>query len=105
MIRDLLEGNISQDDYFNLHNIITLEEYLPKKIYGFVYRFRDINYIVINKNLSTLKKKYTLLHEFTHIELNHIDKKKRLLEFKIEGLEDEADKHLKKLGVEYGKQN
>lgn len=102
MINELLEGNISQDDYMYYHNITTLEEVLPKRVYGFVYRYKDINYIIINKNISTNKKRHTLLHEFAHIELNHIDKKKRLLEFRIEGLEDEADNFLKELGVYYG---
>ena len=49
---------------------------------------------MINKYISYYKQKKTILHELAHMELCHLDKKK-LLEFKIEGLEDEADRYVK----------
>lgn len=97
MLVELLNGDISQEEYFNRNNIVLLLEKLPKKIYGFVFDYRNYNYIVINNISSIIKQKSAILHEIAHIELNHLHKKKNLLEFKIDGLEDEADAYIKSL--------
>ena len=52
----------------------------------------NINLIIINKYISKAKYDETLLHELAHLELNHMDKV--CLDFKIEGIEDEADKYV-----------
>ncbi len=88
----LLRGEISQEEYMNYNNIKIVNITLPRRIYGFIFNYRNINLIVTNKSLSTYKYDITLLHEFAHLELNHIDKS--CLDFKIEGIEDEADKYV-----------
>lgn len=95
MLFSLLKNEIDEQTYLNEYNARYIYRSLPKRIYGFVIRYRNINLIVINKYISKEKQKKTLLHEFAHIELSHLDKKKRLLEFKIEDIEDEADKYIK----------
>ena len=89
----LLRGEISQDEYINYNDIKIIKAVLPKRIYGFIFHYRGINLIIINKYISKEKYDITLLHEFVHFELNHLDK--ILLDFKIEGIEDEADRYIK----------
>lgn len=101
MLLSLLNGEISQSDYMNCNDVTLLYRYLPKKVYGFIFKYDSRNIITINCNISDNKKKITLLHELAHLELSHLDKE--LLEFKIEGLEDEADKYIKFLIESMGK--
>ena len=101
MLKELLLGNITQDEYFNQNNItVILSDRLPFKVYGCVFLYKDIYCIVINKSLSYNRQKEAILHEIAHIELNHIYKRKNLLELKIEGLEDEADKYIERIKEE-----
>lgn len=93
MLISLLNGEISQSDYINYNNIKTITVDLPRRIYGFCFNYRNINLIVINSNISKDKYATTLLHEFAHLELCHLDK--ICLDFKIEGIEDEADRYVK----------
>lgn len=95
MLISLLNGEISQEEYLNYNNTKITKIALPRRIYGFIFKYKDNIMIVINKNISYYKQKKTILHELAHLELNHLDNKKRLLEFKIEGIEDEADKYVK----------
>jgi len=94
MIRELLDGSINQNEYLSCNDITLVYEKLPKRVYGFVFLHNEDTIVVINDYLSNYKKKKTILHEFAHIELNHLYNKKRLLEFKIESIEDEADKYI-----------
>ena len=94
MLLALLKGQISQDDYLISNDVTILYEELPKKIYGFIFRYKGRNIITINSYISEQKKRMTILHEFAHLELSHLDNKKRLMEFKIENIEDEADKYM-----------
>ena len=91
----LLRGEISQDEYMNYNNVKVINIALPRRIYGFVFTYRCINLIIINKFISKDKYDVTLLHEFAHLELDHIDK--MCADFKIEGIEDEADRYVKHL--------
>ncbi len=93
MIMDLLNQEITEYEFMELNNIRVVYKKLPKKIYGFIHKYRDINLIIINWNISKEKKKETLIHEFAHFELNHLDKD--FFDFKIENVEDEADKYVK----------
>ena len=95
MLKSLLTGEISQDEYFNLYDVTLLYKEMPPKIYGFIFRYKDKNIITINSNISEKKKKMAILHELAHLELSHLDNKKRLMEFKIEDIEDEADRYIK----------
>ena len=94
MLISLLNGEISQDYYLNYNNTTIVKKELPRRIYGFIFKYKDHYYIVVNKFISYYKQKKAILHELAHLELNHLDKKKQILEFKIEGLEDEADKYI-----------
>lgn len=92
MLISLLRGEISQDEYMNYNNVKIVKIDLPKRIYGFIFNYRNINLIVTNKYIFQKKYDVTLLHEFAHLELSHLDK--MCLDFKIEGIEDEADKYV-----------
>lgn len=94
MLKALLQGEITQTEYLNSNDVTLLYKELPKKVYGFIFRYKGRNVITINNNISNKKKKMTILHELAHLELSHLDNKKRLLEFKIEDIEDEADKYI-----------
>lgn len=95
MLLSLLNEDINERDYLYLNNIVLLYKDLPQKIYGFIFQYKDKNIITINRRISEEKKKKTIIHEFAHLELNHLNKRKELLEFKIENMEDEADRYMK----------
>lgn len=95
MLLSLLNGEINERDYLYLNNIVVLYKDLPTKIYGFIFQYKDKNVITINKKISEEKKKKTIIHEFAHLELNHLERNKELVEFKIENIEDEADRYMK----------
>lgn len=95
MLTCLLNNEIDEQQYLIEHNAKIIYKKLPKKVYGFVFKYRNINLVVINWNISKDKKKLTLLHEFSHIELSHLNKCEQLLEFSIENAEDEADEYIK----------
>lgn len=88
----LLEGEIDQNEYMYLNNIELRYVSLPSYIYGLIYKHKDVFLVAINKSLSETKKKKTILHELAHFELKHWDKE--VFEYKIEGLEDEADRYV-----------
>ena len=94
MLFSLLKGEITQEDYLNYNNTIIIKKSFPRRIYGLIFDYQGRYFIVINKYISLFKQKQTILHELAHMELCHLDKK-TLLEFKIEGLEDEADRYVK----------
>lgn len=95
MLTYLLNNEIDEQQYLIEYNAKIIYKKLPKKVYGFVFKYRNINLVVINWNISKDKKKLTLLHEFAHIELSHLNKCEQLLEFSIENAEDEADEYIK----------
>lgn len=98
MIRDLLLGNISQQELFNIYNITINNINLPQFINGFTFHYKGINNIFINQNLSYYKKKRTILHELAHIELSQLEQYDNdLFAFKVDKYEDEADKYLKSI--------
>lgn len=93
MLKDLLNGDITQEEYLNRNNISLREYKLPKYIYGFIYKHNNIKLIAINKNLSRKKKQFTILHEFAHYELGHLDK----VYYCLEDIEDEADNYIEEV--------
>lgn len=97
-IKNMILEIINQSDLLNYYNVSLIYEKLPSKINGFVFNYDNVNFIIINKNLSNFKKKRTLIHELAHIELNHLlQKNNDLFEFSIEKYEDEADKYVDEL--------
>ena len=93
MLIDLLKNEITQEEYTRENNIRILYKKLPKKIYGFIHKYKDINLIIINWNISKTLKEKTIIHELAHFELHHLDK--NFIEFNIENVEDEADRYIK----------
>lgn len=95
-ILSLLNGEITQKDLLNYYNITISYEELPKNINGYVFNYKGIYNIMVNKNLSHYKKKKTILHELAHIELNQLCQyDKDLFALNIEKYEDEADRYIK----------
>lgn len=95
-IKELLEGEITQKELLNYYNTSVIYEKLPNKINGFVFNYDNINFIIIEKNLSHYKKKQTILHELAHIELNQLNQfDKDIAYLKVDKYEDEADRYIK----------
>lgn len=98
MLRSLLNGEITQEDYIREYDIQIIERKLPKNVYGLCFNKRNINFIVVNSCLGEKNKKETLLHEFAHIELHHLDKV--FFNTKIKDIEDEADNYIREIYYE-----
>ena len=98
-LKNLLLGNISQDDFLNYHNAkIFYEDIIYDDIRGLVDYYQGYYFIYINKNLSYYKRKKTLLHELAHIELNQLcQSDKDLFAFHVQEYEDEADRYIKQI--------
>ncbi len=95
-IKELLEGEITQKELLNYYNTSVIYEKLPNKINGFVFNYDNINFIIIEKNLSHYKKKKTILHELAHIELSQLNQfDKDIAYLKVDKYEDEADRYIK----------
>lgn len=95
-IINLLNKEISQQELLNYYNATITYEDLPKKIWGYVFQYKGIYNIFINKNLSYYKRKKTIMHELAHIELNQLEQiNKELFAFRIDSYEDEADRYIK----------
>ena len=95
-ILSLLNGEITQKDLLNYYNVTITYEKLPKNVNGYVFNYKGIYNIMVNKNLSYYKKKKTILHELAHIELNQLCQyDKDLFALNIEKYEDEADRYIK----------
>ena len=95
MIKDLLNGDISQKELLNYYNANLTFKDLPNCIDGFVFNYKGIFNIIINKSLSYYKKRKTILHELAHIELSQLEQiDNDLFEFHIIKYEDEADKYI-----------
>lgn len=52
MIRDILSKDITQQELLNMYNADITGIGLPSRIYGFVYRYKNINNIFLNRNLT-----------------------------------------------------
>lgn len=95
-IENLLRGQITQEELLNYHNATIIYKELIPEVLGYVFNHRGINVIVINEELSRYKKKKTILHELSHIELNQLNQADNdLLEFHRQDYEDEADRYIK----------
>ena len=95
MLKDLLNGFVTQKEILIYYNANVSYKELPKLINGFVFNYKGINNIIINKNLSYYRRKNTIIHELAHIELNQLNRIDRIFETSIDKYEDEADKYIK----------
>ena len=101
VINNLLNKEVSLEEVLHYYNANITYINLPKGVNGFIWTYKDINNIYINKSLSYYKKKKTIIHELAHIELNHLNQaNKEMFAFKIDKYEDEADRYLKLLNFE-----
>lgn len=91
MLSALLNEEITQDDFTRFYDVTIVWKKLPKYVWGFTFKKKRI-YAVINSSLGEKNKKLTLLHEFAHVELHHLDKE--FVKAKIQGMEDEADNYI-----------
>lgn len=95
-IKNLISGEIEEKDLLNYYNASILYDKLPYGIDGFVFNHDDVNFIIIEKDLSYYKRKKTLLHELAHIELNQLGQMNNdLFAFYMYKYEDEADRYIK----------
>ena len=100
-IKSLLKNEITQEELLNYYNATITYEDLPEGVNGFLFNYKNIYNIFINKTLSYYMKKKTILHELAHIELNQLNQIDRdMFEFKINKYEDEADLYLKSILME-----
>ena len=98
MIKEMINGSKTQNEILEYYNTNITYKKLPRGIDGFVFNYRGINNIFINNNLSYFRKQRAILHELSHIELNHLEQNdKDLFAFKVSNYEDEADEYLKGL--------
>lgn len=95
MLYSLINGDINQEDYIRYYDIQIVERKLPKNVHGLCFNKNNINFIVVNSCLGEKNKKETLLHEFAHIELHHLEKV--FFNTKIKDIEDEADNYIKEI--------
>ena len=94
-IYNLLNNDITQKELLDFYNANITYIELPQKINGFIFQYKNIYNIFINKNLSYYKRKKTIIHELAHIELNQFNQTdKDLFAFQIDKYEDEADKYV-----------
>lgn len=95
-IINLLNKEITQQELLDYYNVCITYSALPKQINGFIFQYKGIYNIFVNKNLSYYKKRKTILHELAHLELNHLNQiNNGLFAFCIDRYEDEADRYLK----------
>ena len=95
-IFNLLNKEITQQELLNFYNANITYDKLPKYINGLVFCYKNTHCIIINKNLSTYKKKRAILHELAHIELNQLNQiNNDMFEFYVDKYEDEATRYLK----------
>ncbi len=100
-IKNLLLEVITDKELLNYYNATVIYEDTPTSVRGCVFNHDGVYFIIINKNLSYYKRKKTLLHELSHIELSQLcQKEKDLFAFHIDKYEDEANKYLKDLEKE-----
>ena len=71
MLTCLLNNEIDEQQYLIEHNAKIIYKKLPKKVYGFVFKYRNINLVVINWNISKDKKKNNKEHKLYEYEINN----------------------------------
>ncbi|MBO5138379.1 MAG: ImmA/IrrE family metallo-endopeptidase [Bacilli bacterium] len=91
MLKALIDNEISQEEFVRFYDITIVFRRLPKNVYGLAFK-KKRNYVVINSNLGEKSRKSTLLHEFAHIELHHLDEV--FIKAKVDKIEDEADRYI-----------
>lgn len=105
-IKNLIMGEIGQQDLLNYYNATIIYKELFDEVLGYVFYYRGIYCIIINKALSYYKKKKTILHELAHIEKNQLcQANKDLFAFFIDKYEDEADRYIKEVMEELKNEN
>lgn len=98
-IRNLINNDITQDDYLRYNNATLLFRKMPNEVNGLIVRKRDVNVIIINDYLSEENKRKTFLHELGHLELNHTYKY-RIVNNDSNIYEQEVDNYINELNFD-----
>ncbi len=98
-LKNIILGKISKQDFINKYNIRIFFNKLPKKVNGYVFIYKGIYNVHINKMLNDEEKDSTILHEFAHIERNELGYNNLTYGFRcsIVGDYDKADEYIDKL--------
>lgn len=98
-LKNLINNDITQEDYLRFKNATLFFKKLPNEIGGLIVRKRDINIIIINNYLNAEEQKKAFLHEITHLELNHTYKY-RILNNDANVYEKEVDNYISDLNFD-----
>lgn len=98
-IQNLLDSDITQDEFLRENNATLLFKKLPIEIGGLIVRKNDINIIIINDYLSDNDKRKAFLHEITHLELGHTYQY-RMLDNNSDIYEQEVDNYINNLNYD-----
>lgn len=103
-LKGLIRGEIEQEELLNYYNATILYKELFEEVLGYVFYYRGIYCIIINKALSYYKRKKTIIHELAHIEKNQLcQADSDMLEFYRQDYEDEADIYIREITEELKK--
>lgn len=98
-IRNLINNEITQDEFLNYNNATLLFKKMPNEIGGLIVKKNDINIIIINDCLNLEQKRKQFLHELCHLELNHTYKY-RFLNNDSNIFEEEVDDYISSLNFD-----
>lgn len=96
---NVIKGTASKEDFFNKYNVRLYFDKLPNVVNGYVFIYRGIYNIHINKDLENKEKDKTIIHELAHIERNEIGLNNLSYGFRcsIKGRYDKADEYIDKI--------
>lgn len=98
-VKNLINNEITQDDYLRYKNATLLFKKMPNKISGLIVRKCDINIIIINDYLNINEKRKAFLHEASHLDLDHTYKY-RIVNNDSDVYEQEVDNYINKLNFD-----
>lgn len=98
-IKNLINNDITQDDYLRYNNATLLFKKMPNEINGLIVRKNDINVIIINEYLNINEKRKAFLHEASHLELDHTYKY-RIINNNSNIYEQEVDNYINELNFD-----
>lgn len=98
-IKNLIDNDVTQDEFLNYNNATLLFEKLPIEINGLIVRKNDINVIIINDNLGEEARKKAFLHEISHLELNHTYRY-NIMDNNMDKYEHEVDLYIKEFNFD-----
>ena len=95
-LNNLINNEITQDEYLRYKNATLLLKKLPGEIGELIVRKNDINIIIINEHWDLKNRKKVFLHEMVHLEKDHTYKYK-VLNDNPDIYENEVDNYISNL--------